>query len=129
MLPLPNEKFDHIDLTILKSFFQHIPGRLDIALRILNSFLSSSPALLATLRTALLEGNPEGVRKTAHMMKSSNAQIGAQSLAALCASLERQGATGALIEADQMAARLEEEYRYVELELQRLRNFWQSQIP
>lgn len=128
MLPFPNEKFEHIDPSILAHFFQHIPGRLDIAIRILDSFLNSSPGLLATLRTALLDGGPDTIRRTAHMMKSSNAQIGAQSLAELCALLERQGAAGSVADPVQMAARLEEEYQGVEQELQRLRRFWQSQI-
>jgi HPt (histidine-containing phosphotransfer) domain-containing protein len=57
------------------------------------------------------------VHQAAHAMKSSNAQIGAKQLAAMCYELELLGSLGQLLDADQLLAELEVEYQCVEEEL------------
>lgn len=106
---LPSKDSCHIDLTVLDNMRQQMPGRPDIVSRIISSFLRSSPALLDTLRAAILEGDMDAMHKAAHAMKSSNAQIGAHRLAAICQRLEAQ-----IPDAEAVLQELEQEYLEVE---------------
>ncbi len=112
----PNET-PHIDSSVLDGIRRQMPGNPAIIIRIIDSFLQYSPGLLGVLRTALLANDPEAVRKAAHAMKSSNAQVGAKQLAAMCHQLELLGTMGQLLDSDKLLAELEEEYRLVEGEM------------
>ena len=103
MQPTPlsnNEASPHLDTAVLENLRRQMPGRPEIIARIITSFLHTSPELLADVRAALLAGDPEAVRKAAHAMKSSNAQIGARQLAAMCHELEILGTMGMLLDSD-----------------------------
>ena len=102
----------HLDSSVFDSL-----GHQDFLIRIIHSFLRSSPALLAALQAAVRSRDPKAVRQAAHSMKSSNSQIGAKRLAAMCYELELLGALGQLLDADQLLAELEVEYQHVEEEL------------
>jgi len=107
----------HLDSTVLDNLRRQMPGQPDILVRIIHSFLRASPDLLAALQAAIRARDPEAVRQAAHAMKSSNGQIGAKQLAAMCYELELLGSLGQLLDADQLLAELEREYLCVEEEL------------
>lgn len=107
----------HLDPSVIDDLRRQMPGRPDILIRIIHSFLRASPDLLTALQTAIRSSDPEAVRRAAHAMKSSNAQIGAKQLAAMCYELELLGSMGQLIDADQLLVELEQEYHWVEEEL------------
>lgn len=107
----------HLDSTVLDNLRRQMPGQPDILVRIIHSFLRASPDLLAALQAAIRVRDPEAVRQAAHAMKSSNGQIGAKQLAAMCYELELLGSLGQLLDADQLLAELEREYLCVEEEL------------
>jgi HPt (histidine-containing phosphotransfer) domain-containing protein len=111
------EPSPHLDTSVLDDLRRQMPGRPDILIRIIHSFLRTSPDLLAALQAAIRVRDPEAVRQTAHAMKSSNGQIGAKQLAAMCYELELLGSLGQLLDADQLLAELEQEYQCVEEEL------------
>ncbi|WP_307722084.1 response regulator [Duganella callida] len=68
------------------------PGHGDALLeRVLHAFLRDTPAQLAALRQALAGGDAEQLRKTAHSLKSSSANVGALALAQRCKELEQLG--------------------------------------
>lgn len=114
----PNgEASSHLDSTVLDNLRRQMPGQPDILVRIIRSFLRASPDLLAALQAAIRARDPEAVRQAAHAMKSSNGQIGAKQLAAMCYELELLGSLGQLLDADQLLAELEREYLCVEEEL------------
>ncbi|KQV79676.1 histidine kinase [Massilia sp. Root351] len=72
--------------------------------RVLQAFLADTPRHLAALRVALQagadgagdisEGSAELLRRTAHSLKSSSANVGADALAALCKELEHLASAG-----------------------------------
>jgi len=83
------------------------PGQGGVLLkRVLQAFLADTPRHLAALRQALTpsgdyaraggggQGSAESVRRTAHSLKSSSANVGADVLAALCKELEHQASAG-----------------------------------
>lgn len=113
----PSGEAQHIDSTVLDAIRRQMPDNPAIITRIIDSFLKYSPGLLGDLRSALLANDPEAVRKAAHAMKSSNAQVGAKQLAVICQQLELLGSMGQLPDADVLLAELEEEYRLVENEM------------
>ncbi|KAF0188683.1 MAG: multi-sensor hybrid histidine [Desulfobulbaceae bacterium] len=120
MQPTPlsnNGASSHLDIAVLENLMRQMPDRPEIITRILTSFLHASPGLLADIRTALMAGDPEMVRKAAHAMKSGNLQVGARQLAAMCHELEILGTMGLLLDSELLLAKLEEEYRSVEKEV------------
>lgn len=118
MTLFPNgESSPHLDPTVLDDISLQMPGRQDILIRIIHSFLRASPDLLTALQTAVRAHDSEAVEQAAHAMKSSNGQIGAKQLAAMCYELELLGSMGQLLDADQLLAELEREYHWVEEEL------------
>lgn len=115
--PLPGDPSLHLDPTVLEDLHRQMPGRPDIRIRIIQSFLGASPDLLAALQGAVRSRDPEAIRRAAHAMKSSNAQIGARRLAAMCYELELLGSLAQLLDVDQLLAELVNEYHGVEEEL------------
>ena len=62
--------------------------------RVISVFLQDTPHQLASLREAIEAGDTETIRKTAHSLKSSSANVGADALARLCKELEQLGRSG-----------------------------------
>ncbi len=56
--------------------------------KVIDAYLADTPARLAQMRTAADTGDAAALRKAAHAMKSSSANVGAEKLAALCRTLE-----------------------------------------
>jgi signal transduction histidine kinase/DNA-binding response OmpR family regulator/HPt (histidine-containing phosphotransfer) domain-containing protein len=73
-----------------------VEGEPDLVEALVAIYLEETPGLLATLRQAVAAGQPDRVRKAAHTLKSSSANLGAARLAARCADLEGRGRRGDL---------------------------------
>ena len=112
-----NHSFVHIDPAVIEDFRTLMPGQPEFANGIITSFLRASPMMLDALRTAIFAGEIEAVKIAAHKMKSSNAQIGARRLAALCHQIERYESMDEIPDATALFQELETEYRGVESEL------------
>ncbi|MDH6137590.1 signal transduction histidine kinase/DNA-binding response OmpR family regulator/HPt (histidine-containing phosphotransfer) domain-containing protein/HAMP domain-containing protein [Kitasatospora sp. MAA4] len=91
------------------------------AAEVIGAFLEDSPALLATIGSAIPAGDPDEVHRAAHTLRSNATTFGATVLAALCADLEHRAAQGALAEAAPVVPRIETEYRRCRKALERLR--------
>ena len=59
--------------------------------RVLQAYLQDTPAHLATLRSAITARNTLSIRKAAHSLKSSSANVGAHGMAQRCKELEQLG--------------------------------------
>jgi CheY-like chemotaxis protein/HPt (histidine-containing phosphotransfer) domain-containing protein len=75
-------------------------GGLDLARKIMRVYLAASVEIMTRLEQALDAGDGESLRRAAHTLKSSSANVGAANLSALFKQLESWG-----IEADLEAAR------------------------
>jgi PAS domain S-box-containing protein len=80
---------------------------------LVETFLRGAPALLANLRSAQQTGQAEELRRTAHTLKSNAQTFGAAALAHLCQALESTAKAGAIDDAAQLVARIEDEYARV----------------
>ena len=75
-----------LDVTELRGRFA---GKADLLRRVIRIFDEQTPQLLARLRHAFRRGDAQAVQWTAHTLKGSLAQIGAQGVAALAEQLEQ----------------------------------------
>jgi HPt (histidine-containing phosphotransfer) domain-containing protein len=75
--------------------------------------------LLETLRQALGEGDVEAIRKAAHTLKSSSANLGARKLASLSSQLEAAGRANSVDQVGPLLDSIKAEHSRVIAELER----------
>ena len=85
-------------------------GGNDFLAEVIDEFLGEAPALLATLRRALEQGDAGEARRAAHTLKSNGATFGAEGFTQLCRELEARARDGRLVGADELADRIDHEY-------------------
>ncbi|HRF12098.1 MAG TPA: response regulator [Candidatus Accumulibacter phosphatis] len=90
---------------------RHLPGANGALLvnKVIDAYLADAPARLAQIRAAADAGDAEALRKAAHGMKSSSANVGADALAALCKALEMIGRSSTVEGARPLLTSAEEE--------------------
>ncbi len=95
-------------------------GETGLVQKILRAYLDSAIALMQQLDQALVVGDAETLRRTAHTLKSSSANVGAETLATLFKELENLGRTAQLDAAAKVAEPLRAEFTRAEGELRKL---------
>ncbi len=65
------------------------PGRPDVLTRIIDMFNNDAPRLLGEMHAAAGAGDAEALRRAAHTLKSTSANVGATILAATCKEIEQ----------------------------------------
>ncbi|MBB3224113.1 hybrid sensor histidine kinase/response regulator [Pseudoduganella umbonata] len=81
--------------------------------RVLHAFIDDTPRRLASLREAIDTGNAGSVRKVAHSLKSSSANVGADTLAQLSKDMEQLGRNDINSGAAALLSTMEREYAAV----------------
>jgi CheY-like chemotaxis protein/HPt (histidine-containing phosphotransfer) domain-containing protein len=89
------------------------PGAPSLLAKVIGVYLDNSPTLVQRLREAVAQGDAKALRETAHSLKSSSANLGAASLAALCKELEQMGRDGQLQGAAEKLSALQQHYLLV----------------
>ncbi len=77
----------------------HRQGGPNLLTKLSALYLTSSNALIADIRTAVADGDADGIARGAHALKSSSASVGAFQLAELCSELEAAGQSSQLVAA------------------------------
>ncbi|MDQ6644092.1 MAG: response regulator [Chloroflexota bacterium] len=88
-------------------------GEPDLVQELAEAFQFETPPLLEALRQAIVEGQPEQLRRAAHNLKGSSNNLGAHTMAALSAELEAIGKHGTVERATELVTHLELEYQRV----------------
>ena len=70
------------------------PNNPSLVHKVIGAYLADTPPRFAQLQAAAEAGDAEALRKAAHALKSSSANVGAEPLAALCKELEMLGRGG-----------------------------------
>ncbi len=110
-----------IDESVLDNYRRiQQPGKPDIIKRLVDIYLGSSPDILRKISDAGAKGDMERLWQSAHSLKSSSANLGATTLAALCETVEEMGRNNQEDNLVEMIAKIEKEYTRVSRELQRL---------
>lgn len=82
----------------------------DPGTKLITIFISSSPALLDSMHAAIEAASPESLAGAAHSMKSGSLNMGATKLGELCEQLEKIGRSGTTDRADELFAKMHDEY-------------------
>jgi HPt (histidine-containing phosphotransfer) domain-containing protein len=93
----------------------------EFLVEIIDAYLEDTPKRLEDLRAALAGGDNDTLTRAAHTLKSSCANVGAMSMAALAKEIEaaaRQGDNGGV---GAKAGQIQQDYQLVKLTLETLR--------
>ena len=102
MEPGPNEEHP-INLDQLK---QSISGDMGLLLELIDIFIDTEPAMLTAIGAALEGEDTSALEKTAHALKGSAANFGAQAVVRTAAALEALGNGGRLAGAQELLEKL-----------------------
>ncbi|UMR28536.1 response regulator [Massilia sp. MB5] len=81
--------------------------------RVIHAYVDDTPAHLQTLREAIASLNTGSIRKAAHSLKSSSANVGADALARLCKEMELLGRADSTEGAEKLLSNMEREFQTV----------------
>ena len=90
--------------------------------KILQAFLESAPNNMHQLEQAITNGDADSLRQSAHALKSSSGNIGAENLSALLKQLEADGRTGELTHAETLQKSLRQHYQQALTEINQILN-------
>ncbi len=90
--------------------------------KILQAFLESATSSMHQLEQAIINGDADSLRQSAHALKSSSGNIGAESLSALFKQLEANGRSGELAQAERLKESLRQHYLQVVTEINKILN-------
>jgi HPt (histidine-containing phosphotransfer) domain-containing protein len=93
-----------IDATAFANLVEITGGDLAFVDELVDTYLADGATQIATIRTAAAAGDVGTLTRAAHSMKSGSLNIGALEVGALCRSLEEQGRSGAVPDADPQIA-------------------------
>jgi HPt (histidine-containing phosphotransfer) domain-containing protein len=85
-------------------------GGAELAAELTEAFLAETPTLIAALRRACGEDNPDELRRGAHTLKTHGRTFGAAALADVCGRLEALAAAGVPEDAEQLVDQIEREF-------------------
>jgi len=81
--------------------------------RVIHAYVDDTPQQFHTLRLAIEALNTGNIRKAAHSLKSSSANVGAEALAQLCREMEKLGRTDTTEGASGILTDMEQEFQAV----------------
>ncbi len=90
--------------------------------KILHAFLESAEGYVQLLNQAFLDNDAETIRKTAHTLKSSSANIGAEALSTIFKQIEAYGKSGELTLAESLRSEMLTLYQQVIIEVKAILN-------
>ena len=90
--------------------------------KILQAFLESAPNNMRQIEQAIINGDADSLRQSAHALKSSSGNIGAENLSALLKQLEADGRTGELTHAETLQKSLRQHYQQALTEINQILN-------
>ena len=93
------------------------PGAPDLLGKIVGLFLADAPRLMQAMREALAGSQDAELKRNAHTLKASSANLGASELAALCQMVEHEGLDRSPAIAVTQLAQIEREFDRVRAEL------------
>ena len=96
------------------------PGEPDVLQEVLQMFLDEVPPRMDRLRNAITAGNIQEVYRTAHSLKGSAGNIGAERLFGVCKQIDELGRAGDLAGLAPFVDALAVEFGKVEVEIHQL---------
>jgi HPt (histidine-containing phosphotransfer) domain-containing protein len=116
MTPLPSELLDRTTLNALRALPRK--GTTDMLTRVVERYLTDSRDLVASIETAIREGDAATLARAAHAWRSYNGNVGAHELARLCRQIEESANQGRVAAAGELLQQLLAMHARVREELQ-----------
>jgi CheY-like chemotaxis protein len=116
----PASVLNHQCLQQLRSLAE--PGEPDPHVEFIDLFLMDAPLCLREIRTAVCQGQAADLRRLAHSLKGSSANLGAEGLSLVCRDLETAAKTADLESTPRLLERLESVFEQVKSALERERS-------
>jgi HPt (histidine-containing phosphotransfer) domain-containing protein len=111
---VPHLPYEYLDQERRKMIMELMDGDVELVVDLLDTMVETTPVLLAQLEDAIHSENANQIRESAHAMKSSNAQLGAITMAELCQRAEYMGKSNNLKDATKIFYLIRDEYSRVE---------------
>jgi CheY-like chemotaxis protein len=109
---------DAVDYAVLDKLRElQEEGQPDVLTDLITLFISDARSRLAALGTAVTEQDGDALQRTAHTLKGSSSNLGAQRMVLLCEEVEKAGHSDHLVDVPDVLARLEREFEAVCLSL------------
>ncbi|MBI3979312.1 MAG: response regulator [Chloroflexi bacterium] len=108
-LPTPTDA-PALDPSILVSMLGTGSGGREVLKELVDLFLAEAVSALAAVEQAVAEGDPEQLRRSAHLLKGMCANLGAEPMAAVSADVEQLGRAGTTTGAALLVAHLRLEF-------------------
>jgi HPt (histidine-containing phosphotransfer) domain-containing protein len=118
LLPMQTSATDKtrrpVDITVLTSFEDaQIESEPDLIVELIDLYLVDAPRQMTVMRKAMAETDKPSLKRAAHSLKGSSANLGANQMAALCAELEHAEYANSLQSVGALVTRLEQEFESV----------------
>jgi two-component system, sensor histidine kinase and response regulator len=105
---------DVVDIVLLRSLEDvQMEGEPDLIVELIDLFIEDTPQKLFALQRGLDASEPLAVRRAAHNLRGSSANMGARRMAAVCVELEDAGRCESLEGTQMLLTRLADEYECV----------------
>ncbi|WP_179131398.1 response regulator [Candidatus Entotheonella palauensis] len=91
----------------------------EVVVELIQIFLANTPLMLAAMRDAIAQQNADNLWQTAHTLKGSSINLGAEAISTLCGDLESSGQAGDIHDAGSIIEQLEVEFDRVKASLSR----------
>jgi len=114
-------ELQHIDNAALDNLLETTGGDPGFLVELIDTYLTDSVGLLATMEQSVISANADQLRRAAHSLKSNSASFGAHALAGMCQDLEHRARDGMLEGAAARLAQVQVAFAEVERELQLVR--------
>ena len=120
---LPGARQKEIDMEILdvREFLERIQGDKALLWELLGIFVEDFQQKKGQLREALHKGDATQIRKLAHALKGSSANISAHQLYSVLLELEKMGKNNTLVGADKLLVDMEKKFEALLVRISRLR--------
>ena len=103
-----------LDLKVLTSFAEvQIESEPDLIVELIDLYLEDAPRRIASLHEAAAVADEKGLRRAAHTLKGSSANLGALRIAELCEQIERAEGDDALQKVRIVLRTMEREFEFV----------------
>lgn len=100
-----------IDMSVLASFEEvQMDDEPDLIVELIDLYLDDAPRQIAFMQTAIAETDATSLKRTAHGLKGSSANLGILHVTALCEELEHADHSDSFQHAELLLARIGSEY-------------------
>lgn len=105
-----------MDLSVLTSFEEvQEEGEPDFVVELIDLYLEDTPRRIAAMKATVMETDAMSLKRAAHSLRGSSANLGARRMAALCDELEHVDGNDSVQKTSALLSGLEQEFERVRL--------------